>query len=112
MKHNKNLEQRTFLQDRFEILIKKQKEGTASFTELTELDDIVNRYAVIRDTILDEMRDANGKPDGMFTEDIQHSPQKAPRGLINYIRDFFRRIFELRAADFKIFLLSYQFKLL
>ena len=60
MKHHKPLKQRTYIQDRFEILIKKQETGTASFNELTELDEIVNRNPTIREKILEEMQDFSG----------------------------------------------------
>ena len=65
MTHRKQPERRTFIQDRFEILIKRQKSGKATFNELTELDDIVNRdpelrEKVIRESILmEEPRDFN-----------------------------------------------------
>jgi hypothetical protein len=105
MKHNKHLGQRTFLQDRFEILIKKQKKGTATFLELTELDDIVNRYAVIRDTILDEMRDADGHSDGTIEKDIQYVPKKPAMGLLDYVKSLFRWLDGLIVFDLKSFLL-------
>jgi hypothetical protein len=63
MKHQKQLERRTFLQDRFDILIKKQRSGRATFNELTELDDIVNRDPAIRESILVEMQEMNIPPD-------------------------------------------------
>jgi hypothetical protein len=47
-------ERRTFLQDRFEILIKRQKNGTATFNELTELDEIVNRDPELREKVFRE----------------------------------------------------------
>ena len=50
----KKLERRTFSQDRYYILIKRQKEGTATFNELTELDEIVNRVPDIRDLVIRE----------------------------------------------------------
>jgi hypothetical protein len=105
MKHRKHLEQRTFLQDRFEILIKKQRKGTATFLELTELDDIVNRYAVIRDTILDEMRDTEGYSDGMVKKDIQYTAKKPANSLLDYAKSLFRRLVGLIAFDLKSFLL-------
>ncbi len=52
MKRRKKPECRSFLDDRFEILIKKQKNGHATFNELTELDEIVNRNSAIRDMVL------------------------------------------------------------
>ena len=54
MAQRKQLERRTFLQDRFEILIKRQKSGEATFNELTELDEIVNRDPEIREKVIRE----------------------------------------------------------
>ena len=54
MSHRKKPERRTFLQDRFDILIKKQKKGEANFNELTELDAIVNSDPDIRKRIIME----------------------------------------------------------
>jgi hypothetical protein len=54
MSHRKPLERRTFSQDRYEILIKRQKSGKATFNELTELDEIVNRDPTIREKVLIE----------------------------------------------------------
>src|SRR3569833_2256921 len=48
------LERRTISQDRYYTLIKRQKEGTATFNELTELDEIVNRVPDIRDLVIRE----------------------------------------------------------
>ncbi|MBV8389200.1 MAG: hypothetical protein JO080_05315 [Mucilaginibacter sp.] len=50
----KKLERRTFSQDRYYILIKRQREGKATFDELTELDEIVNRVPDIRDLVIRE----------------------------------------------------------
>ena len=50
----KKLERRTFSQDRYYILIKRQKEGKATFSELTELDESVNRVPDIRDLVIRE----------------------------------------------------------
>jgi len=50
----KKLERRTYSQDRYYILIKRQREGTATFSELTELDEIVNRVPDIRDLVIRE----------------------------------------------------------
>ncbi|GAC1302066.1 MAG: hypothetical protein NVSMB24_06000 [Mucilaginibacter sp.] len=89
MKHNKNIEQRTFLQDRFEILIKKQQAGTATFLELTELDDIVNRHAAIRETILQEMREADGPPDTPAEKDVGFAAKKQTGSLFSRLKSFF-----------------------
>ena len=50
----KKLERRTFSQDRYYILIKRQREGKATFDELTELDEIVNRVPDIRELVIRE----------------------------------------------------------
>lgn len=92
MKHNKNLEQRTFLQDRFEILIKKQQAGTASFLELTELDDIVNRHAVIRDTILQEMQETHGPSNSTMENDVERLSTKRTDNLLSRLKSFFCRL--------------------
>lgn len=55
MRGDKQVVRRTFSQERFEILIKKQKAGEATFRDLTELDEIVNRVPDIRLIILEEM---------------------------------------------------------
>ncbi|MGZ3767652.1 MAG: hypothetical protein ACXVA2_23510 [Mucilaginibacter sp.] len=50
----KKLERRTYSQDRYYILIKRQKSGKATFNELTELDEIVNRVPDIREKVIRE----------------------------------------------------------
>lgn len=52
--HRKPLERRTYSQDRYYALIKKQKSGKATFKELTELDEIVNRVPDIREQVIRE----------------------------------------------------------
>jgi len=99
MKHNKNLEQRTFLQDRFEILMKKQKKGQATFTELTELDEIVNRYATIREQILEEMHDITAPPDGPAENGPHYITEKPGMRLVEKIQSFFKRVFMMKIAD-------------
>jgi hypothetical protein len=55
MKPQKPLIRRTFLQERFMILIEKQQLGEATFDELTELDELINRDPKLRGIILEEM---------------------------------------------------------
>ncbi|HEY4327702.1 MAG TPA: hypothetical protein VGN20_27220 [Mucilaginibacter sp.] len=97
MKHNKKLEQRTFLQDRFEILIKKQKTGKASFNELTELDEIVNKHAAFRERILEEMHVSDGPPNNPASEDLLLEVKKQPVNLLSVIKSFVGRLFILRS---------------
>ena len=99
MKHSKKLEQRTFLQDRFDILIKKQKEGTASFIELTELDEMVNRYAPIREAILEEMREFDGPPDSAAKQDNVIAPKPQTAGMLSRIKALMGRFFCLLTGE-------------
>jgi hypothetical protein len=50
----KKIERRTFSQDRYYILIKRQKSGEATMRDLVELDEIVNRVPDIREKVLRE----------------------------------------------------------
>ncbi len=97
--HRKKLERRTFLQDRFEILIKRQKKGVATFNELTELDDIVNRdpeirEKVIRESLLMEGADEFNEPTDNPT--LKNAPsQKAQQhhSLLEWLKSVFVKMF-------------------
>ncbi len=99
MNNRKQLKRRTYLQDRFEILIRRQKTGEATFSELTELDDIVNRSPEIRDMIIRENMLMDGT-DG-FNEPAnelklsEHTALQKVRGpsLLNRLKSFIARIF-------------------
>ena len=92
MKHGKQLERRTFNQDRFEILIKRQKNGIATFNELTELDEIVNRDPEIREIVLEEMQEADNPkpPDDSQAQTIKNQVRK---NFIEKIKAFINRLF-------------------
>jgi phage repressor protein C with HTH and peptisase S24 domain len=92
MKHGKQLERRTFNQDRFEILIKRQKNGTATFNELSELDEIVNRDPDIREIVLEEMQDAD-TPKPPDNEQIQTIEKPIRKSFIEKIKAFISRLF-------------------
>ncbi|MFI5140645.1 MAG: hypothetical protein ACHQIM_22700 [Sphingobacteriales bacterium] len=98
MNNHKKPERRTFLQDRFEILIKRQKTGEATFNELTELDDIVNsdpeiRDKIIRESMLMEGTDAFIEP--LSEPGIPDLPRKSLKRetLSNRIKSLIARIF-------------------
>ena len=93
MKHHKQLERRTFTQDRFDILIKRQKSGKATFNELTELDDIVNRDPAIRESILEEMQSINEPPDLQKPDDTLSTPPIKRLSLLDKIIAFISRLF-------------------
>ncbi|MDO3625564.1 hypothetical protein [Mucilaginibacter sp. BT774] len=74
----KKLERRTFSQDRYYILIKRQKEGTATFSELTELDEIVNRVPDIRDLVIREnFGEEDGEADNQTNDPVNQNPTSA-----------------------------------
>jgi len=99
MKNGKKLERRTFLQDRFEILIKKQKDGNATFAELTELDDIVNRSAVIRTQILEEMQGISNSSDDETIEELPIKFVTGSPSVLQKIKLFFGKLFTLKFAN-------------
>lgn len=94
--HHKQPERRTFLQDRLEILIKKQKKGTASFAELTELDDMVNADPQIRELFI---RESLGLPqpehfdDDRELRDDSFTQMSKKKGLADRLRSLISRIF-------------------
>jgi len=95
MKHQKGLRRVTFSQERFEILIKKQKNGEARFSDLVELDEIVNRVPDIRHIILEEMERTDTPNDEPGQQDIITLKQNKPQGLIEKIKAFFNQLFFL-----------------
>jgi len=105
-KHDKP-ERRTFLQDRFEILIKRQKTGEATFNELTELDQIVNsdpeiRDRIIRESMLIEVPDAfNDPPNQAELPDKPSSKPLKRNNLLNWIKSLIKLIFTSQISILK-----------
>jgi len=98
MSQHKPLIRRTFSQERYEILIKRQREGRATFNELTELDEIVNRDPTIREIVLIENHfipgaDDNNNSDTDLLKDTTKQPQR--HNVFTWIKDWFERIFML-----------------
>ena len=105
MSHRKPLERRTFLQDRYDILIKRQKSGKATFNELTELDDIVNRDPSIRERVLIEnlfMRDADDF-NGPYNDPEKEIQIKQPphQSFLERLRTLIGRIFTSQVSVIK-----------
>lgn len=98
MKHHKQLERRTFSQDRFDILIKRQRSGKATFNELTELDDIVNRDPAIRESILVEMQELDTPPEDQPPVETPVVVRVKKRGLLDIIWSFINRLFMAETA--------------
>ncbi len=90
----KPLIRRTFLQERYEILIERQRDGRATFNELTELDDIVNRDPTIREQVLIENLFINArndqdddKPKNDIIKPVQH------HSLLSKLKSLIERVF-------------------
>jgi hypothetical protein len=107
MNHRKQPVRRTYLEDRFEILIKRQKTGVATFSELTELDEIVNRYPEIRNRIIredmlfediDEFHEPSNRPE---IKDALPIPQVESRSLLNRLKSLLGRIFSSQISVVK-----------
>lgn len=99
MNYHRKPERRTFLQDRFEILIKRQRTGKATFNELTELDEIVNADPEIRNKIISEgmlmgeIDEFNGPANDLEIEDKPIVKLPWYRNLLNRIKSLILRIF-------------------
>ena len=91
MNRNRPLIRRTFLQERFEILISRQKRGIATFAELTELDDIVNRNGIIREQVLEEMHNAGPGDTIQDKSPDNYYPKKQGFDLLAVFRSWFSR---------------------
>ncbi|ASU32925.1 hypothetical protein [Mucilaginibacter xinganensis] len=104
MGHRKPLERRTFTQDRYEILIKRQRSGKATFNELTELDEIVNRDPAIREIVLIENNfiqriDDNNTPRNEPEQDIVKTVPR--QSFTNWLKAVMGRIFTSQIAVIK-----------
>ncbi len=95
----KKLERRTYSQDRYYILIKKQKAGKATFNELTELDEIVNRVPDIREKVIresffiDNTPDISTPPTNPGGNDKLYKQPLQRQTFWNRIKSFIARIF-------------------
>lgn len=106
MSSKKQPERRTFLQDRFDILLKRQKSGKATFSELTELDEIVNRdpelrEKIIREDILMERYDDFEEPMNRAENTAPALPQVTHRSLTERIKSLVSRIFKTEIVNLK-----------
>src|ERR1700761_6419281 len=98
MKEQKPLIRRTFLQERFMILIERQQAGEATFAELTELDELVNRDPKLRDIILEEMEEPSAPANTPFNEEIKKTELTVQPSLIERIKSFIKNLHLLFTA--------------
>jgi len=101
----KKLERRTFSQDRYYTLIKRQKSGEASLHDLEELDEIVNRVPDIREKVIlenfyGEEDEEQGTPPNIPMNMKPQSPRR--KNLFGVIQSFFHRLFTIQEAGHNI----------
>ncbi|HVV55624.1 MAG TPA: hypothetical protein VHC47_09880 [Mucilaginibacter sp.] len=103
----KKLERRTFSQDRYYILIKRQKAGNATFSELTELDEIVNRVPDIREKVIIENffpEDESGSGPIPQDQSKENDPKSGEhKTVFDIIRSFFHKIIQRPALKGQYF---------
>lgn len=103
----KKLERRTFSQDRYYILIKRQKAGNATFSELTELDEIVNRVPDIREKVIIENffpEEGSGSTPTPQDQTKDEGPKPADhKTLFDLIRSFFHKMIQRPALKGQYF---------
>jgi hypothetical protein len=98
-KDNKYIIRRTLSQERFEVLWKKHVNGHSTLRDLTEMDEIINRDAGVRQFVLEEMEskdplnDNNNMPGKLQQATLSHLsfPDK--------IKAFFNRFFNKITAN-------------
>jgi len=112
----KKLERRTYSQDRYYILIKRQKAGKATFNELTELDEIVNRVPDIREKVIREsfmIGDLPGTDMPPHTNNPGDNDLNKPSGhghtFWNRVKSFITRVFMAQISVVKPVNLSLVF---
>jgi len=92
LKHDKPLIRRTFLQERFIILIERQQSGQATFAELTELDEIVNRDPKLTNIILEEMEEDNTTINTPGSNDVMYTNRAKPQPVFEKIKAFINHL--------------------
>jgi hypothetical protein len=95
----KKIERRTFSQDRYYTLIKRQRSGEASLHDLEELDEIVNRVPDIRKQVIlenfySEEEEGQNTPPTNPMDTKPHSPER--RSWLEAIHSFFHRLFMMQ----------------
>lgn len=107
MSRRKPPERRTFLQDRLEILIKRQKSGKATFNELTELDYIVNsdpeirKKIIMENMLMDDPGDIFGPSDYTEQEQIALDKPAKHNSWFDQIKSWLSDIFNLQFSGSK-----------
>jgi hypothetical protein len=97
-KDNRYVIRRTISQERFEVLWKKRKNGQATLRDLTEIDEIVNRDAGVRQFVLEEM-EAKDNEDDINDPTMLQQPTVTHQSLTDKIKAFFSRLLNIMAVN-------------
>ncbi|WP_377114987.1 hypothetical protein [Mucilaginibacter litoreus] len=96
MKDNKYIIRRTLSQERFEVLWTKRKNGEATLKDLTEMDEIINRDAGVRQFVLEEMAaEQNSLDDDNGLSQIAPQLKVPATNIFKRIKAIFGRLFIL-----------------
>ena len=101
-KDNRYIIRRTLSQERFEVLWKKRRNGQATLKDLTEMDEIINRDAGVRQFVLEEMEGKDNLNDNNDIQDMLQQPTVSHLSITEKIKAFFNRLFNILAADSKL----------
>ena len=74
------------------ILIERQQAGEATFDELTELDELVNRDPKLRGIILEEMKEPTGPSDIPINDQLKKTEIPVQSSLIDRVWSFIKNI--------------------
>ncbi|MCO5935101.1 hypothetical protein NAF17_06090 [Mucilaginibacter sp. RB4R14] len=92
-KNNKFIIRRTLSQERFEILWKKRSNGQATLRDLTEMDEIINRDAGVRQFVLEEMAGEENPNNDVDIQDMMKQPLQTHQSFINKLKSFLNKLF-------------------
>ena len=92
-KDNRYIIRRTISQERFEVLWKKRSNGQATLKDLTEMDEIINRDAGVRQFVLEEMEGENNLPDSRGNCDNTIQAIVKQRSVMQKLKAFFKPLF-------------------
>lgn len=92
-KSGKFIIRRTLSQERFEILWKKRGNGQATLRDLTEMDEIINRDAGVRQFVLEEMEGEDNPDNNSGYQDLMKQRAKIHQSFVDKIKAFFNNLF-------------------
>lgn len=77
------------------MLWKKRSNGQATLKDLTEMDEIINRDAGVRQFVLEEMEGKDNLNDDNDTQNMLQQPAVIHQSITDKIKAFFNRLFNI-----------------